>query len=68
MKPRNRLHKFTKWPENAFSRREMAKTDIDFCTAIARIMDSSDGLSRILDKAFHVKAEAEATLLGRRRL
>jgi hypothetical protein len=46
----------------------MAKTDIDFCTAIARIMDSSDGLSRILDKAFHVKAEAEATLLGRRRL
>jgi hypothetical protein len=37
MKPRNRLHSHTRWPNDKNARLALAQTDLAFCEAIARI-------------------------------
>jgi len=65
MKPTNRLHSHTRWPSDPCRRLELAETDLAFCDAIARIMDSLNGLERIWMQARIARTSAEWALSRR---
>lgn len=55
---RNRLHSYTRWPNDLHKRIELAQADIHFANAMTKIMGRSDELFNIAAVAFRVESAA----------